>query len=253
MEGYKGRSVALIFMPVLFPDSNRDLVNGSQRRRALSSTSAAALGSHREQKWHKTWHFFALSFLLDFFGFVFPFHASVSSLNHWTVIHILFITLCPWFYLLRLVQSLMSQQQSQHSRVEAAHPGFGSQPGLPCWVLQKAQVLSPPSSSFKGVCTVGEQISMLYRGEVSSGSLQNIFDVCSVQLLLYALKFPFWESSKDEEQCPNRAQLISVSDVLLCPLVCMRLTTLYLVSSNFNDSALKSCIYSQPNETHKYM
>lgn len=34
-----------------------------------------------------------------------------------------------------------------------------------------------------------EQISMLYRGEVSSGSLQNIFDVCSVQLLLYALKF----------------------------------------------------------------
>lgn len=146
------------------------------------------------------------------------------------------------------------------STAVSAQQSWGCTPRLwiTAWIAMLSLTESPsavPTILFilMGSALWDEQISMLYRGEVSSGSLQNIFDVCSVQLLLYALKFPFWESSKDEEQCPNRAQLISVSDVLLCPLVCMRLTTLYLVSSNCNDSALKSCIYSQPNETHKYM
>lgn len=33
-------------------------------------------------------------------------------------------------------------------RAEVAHPGFGSQPKLPCWSLQKHKVVSPPLSSF---------------------------------------------------------------------------------------------------------
>lgn len=84
--------MALIFMPVLFPDSNRNLVNGSQR----------ALSEHLEMYWDLTEsrsgtkpEISLLSFLLDFFCFVLPFHASISSLNHWTVINILIITLCP--------------------------------------------------------------------------------------------------------------------------------------------------------------
>lgn len=87
-------------------------------------------------------------FFVRFFGFVLPFHVSISSLPHWTVIHVLIITLCPWFYLVMLLHFLMSQQQSQHNRVEVVHPGFGSQPKLPCWGLQKAKVVSPPPSSF---------------------------------------------------------------------------------------------------------
>lgn len=227
-------------MPVLFPDSSRKLVNGSQRRRALSSTSAGAPGSHRVENMT-----FLCSLLLDFLALCYLFMPVFLSLII-RLIHILIITLSPWFYLVRLVHSLMSQQQSQHNR-------WGCTPRL--WITAWIAMLSLAESS-SGVPTTlfvlmgsalwAEQISMLYRGEVSSGSLQNIFDACSVLLLLYALKLPFWEGSKDEGQCPKRAQLISVSDVLLCPLVCMRAwaTTLYLVSSNCNDSALKSWIYN---------
>lgn len=73
--------MALVFVPMLFSDCDRILVNRNQGRRAVARTSAGALGPHIEQKWRKPWNFFAFFSLLEFFGFALPFHVSISFLE----------------------------------------------------------------------------------------------------------------------------------------------------------------------------